>query len=105
MLDWLGDCGGLLDMVTLIAQYLVAPFSAFAMKTRLMTLLVRFAKSDKTIPGSVPADLASSLNKESKDVLGFAGLFEHIKKDFQRNERIRPQNFFLTLFASCLRGN
>ena len=32
LLDWLGDCGGLMDALFLIAEILVAPFASFALR-------------------------------------------------------------------------
>ncbi len=41
-LEWLGDCGGLMDALYLIAEFLVGPLSIFALKSRLVSTLVRF---------------------------------------------------------------
>ena len=30
-LDWLGDCGGLVDMLVLIGRLLISPFAAYAL--------------------------------------------------------------------------
>ena len=46
LLDWLGDCGGLLDALLLLGQIFVAPISSFALSTKLMTSLVRLKVSD-----------------------------------------------------------
>ena len=46
LLDWLGDCGGLIDALFFIAEFLIAPFSAFVLQTKLASILVRFRKSD-----------------------------------------------------------
>ena len=34
--DWLGDVGGLLDGLKLVASFFVAPFAAFAFKVELL---------------------------------------------------------------------
>jgi len=44
-LDWLGDCGGLLDALYIIAEMLVGPVSAFALRSKLVSTLVKFQKS------------------------------------------------------------
>ena len=36
LLDWLGDWGGLMDALFMIAEILVAPFSAAAYKAKLL---------------------------------------------------------------------
>ena len=36
MLDWLGDIGGLFDALRLMALYLIAPISTYALKQKLM---------------------------------------------------------------------
>lgn len=40
LLDWLGDWGGLSDALFLIADFLLAPLSIFALKTHLAVKLV-----------------------------------------------------------------
>ena len=46
MLDWLGDCGGLLDALNFIAQLLLNPFSVYALQSKLSALLVKFKPPD-----------------------------------------------------------
>lgn len=41
MLDWLGDWGGLLDGLRLVARFLVSPFSALALRARLVETFAR----------------------------------------------------------------
>ena len=48
MLDWLGDCGGLLDALNFIAQLLLNPFSVYALQSKLSLLLVKFKPPDTT---------------------------------------------------------
>ena len=45
ILEWLGDVGGLFDMLGLIGGGLVAPFSAFAVKAEMMTSAFRYTQS------------------------------------------------------------
>ena len=45
ILEWLGDVGGLFDMLRLIAGSLVAPLSAFALKAEMMTNAFRYTSS------------------------------------------------------------
>ena len=37
LLDWLGDCGGLLDALFFLTEYLVLPFTTFALRERLLS--------------------------------------------------------------------
>ena len=48
LLDWLGDWGGLLDSLFFLADILVSPLSAFMMKSKLASLLVKFLPSEST---------------------------------------------------------
>jgi hypothetical protein len=45
LLEWLGDVGGLFDMLSLIGGSLVAPLTAFALKSELLTQTFRFTES------------------------------------------------------------
>ena len=44
-LDWLGDCGGLLDALHFIAKIFVSPLSIYALNSKLVSNLVHFKKS------------------------------------------------------------
>ena len=46
ILDWLGDCGGLLDALFFLGEMVAAPFSVHAIQSTLAQLLVRFMPSD-----------------------------------------------------------
>lgn len=46
LLDWLGDWGGLMDALFMIAEVIVAPFSAIALKARLVAVFARVKVSD-----------------------------------------------------------
>ena len=52
LLDWLGDWGGLLDALFMLAELFVAPFSAVAYRTKLLTYL---GTKTKTTHKQVPA--------------------------------------------------
>ena len=54
LLDWLGDWGGLLDALFMIAEFLVTPFSAIALKAKLMASLIRLKVPDVGLPGRQP---------------------------------------------------
>ena len=45
ILEWLGDVGGLYDMLRLIGRLLVNPFAIFALRSELLTQAFRFTKS------------------------------------------------------------
>ena len=47
MLEWLGDVGGLFEALSAIGYFIVAPVSAFAMKTKLLTLVFRLIVRQK----------------------------------------------------------
>ena len=48
LLGWLGDWGGLMDALFMIADVIVAPFSAIALKGRLVTALARVRTSSSS---------------------------------------------------------
>ena len=47
-MDWLGDWGGLLDGLRFIAEIIINPFSAYMMKSKLASILVKFVPSNST---------------------------------------------------------
>ena len=47
MLDWLGDVGGLFDALRIIAEFVIAPISALALKLRLASLFVEDKKIEE----------------------------------------------------------
>ena len=49
MLDWLGDMGGLLDALYIIGISFMTPLSTFALKSKMLSTMFRFRKSDKDI--------------------------------------------------------
>ena len=46
-LEWLGDVGGLFDGLRLIAQLVIGPFSAFALKAELLKKFFRLSSNYK----------------------------------------------------------
>ena len=42
VLDYLGDCGGLVDALVIIGQIIANPFAVIALKSKLAWLLVRY---------------------------------------------------------------
>ena len=46
LLDWLGDCGGLLDALKAIGETLISPLSLFALQSKLASLIVYFRPSE-----------------------------------------------------------
>ena len=47
ILEWLGDVGGLFDMLNLIGGVLIGPLAAFSLKMELLTQVFRFLPSLK----------------------------------------------------------
>ena len=45
LLEWLGDVGGLFDMLKLLGSYLIGPIGAFALRAELLTSVFRFTAS------------------------------------------------------------
>ena len=45
MLEWLGDVGGLFDMLKLIGSIFVIPFAAFRLKSELLSKIFRYISS------------------------------------------------------------
>ena len=50
LLDWLGDCGGLLDALFFIGEGLMQPLAAFAVQSKLVSMIISYLPSnDKEI--------------------------------------------------------
>ena len=75
MLDWLGDCGGLLDALNFIAQLLLNPYSLYALQSKLSLLLVKFKPSDTDVK-NVHSDLSKTKNKGVHDIVKHFGKLE-----------------------------
>ena len=45
MLDWLGDWGGMMDGLFMIAEIFITPFSAIALKAKLLTQFAKISKA------------------------------------------------------------
>lgn len=48
LLDWLGDCGGLLDACFFLGEALLSPFSFYVFKARISSLLTRTQSENYT---------------------------------------------------------
>ena len=48
LLDWLGDCGGLLDALFFLADLFIFPFTSFALTEKLLTRMALYQAS-KTV--------------------------------------------------------
>ena len=49
MLDWLGDCGGLLDALIFIFEYILAPYTTYALNSKIVETLVYSVKPSSSI--------------------------------------------------------
>ena len=78
VLDWLGDCGGLMDALFFIAKVLANPFSLFALNIKLRRLLVRIQPKDDESRGN--------LADGSYDRKDFFHKFGNREGDPERNE-------------------
>ena len=45
ILEWLGDVGGLFDMLRLLGKFFISPLAAFALKVELLTQAFLFTTS------------------------------------------------------------
>ena len=87
LLEWLGDCGGLLDALKLIAAALINPISRFFLSLELLTGLFRLLPSKRN-------DLNRSTLHSQTD-------FQYeVEKNFDRSEPIKPQSLFGGLYCS-----
>ena len=48
LLDWLGDCGGLLDGLQFLGRIILNPYTVYSLQSFLSFLLVRYIPSKKT---------------------------------------------------------
>ena len=48
LLDWLGDWGGLLDGLNFLADILLRPLSAYMIKSKLASLIIKILPSEST---------------------------------------------------------
>ena len=44
-LDYLGDLGGLIDILLMLAKFIVGPFASYRLQAALLSTLFRFAES------------------------------------------------------------
>ena len=45
LLDWLGDLGGLIDILLMLAKLIVGPFASYRLQAALLSSMFRFAES------------------------------------------------------------
>ena len=58
LLDWLGDWGGLLDGLTFLVDVLISPYSTYALRSIMATVLVKFVPANKLESKDISADTA-----------------------------------------------
>ena len=64
LLEWLGDVGGLFDGLGVIARWIIGPFSAFAMKAEILSVI--FKQSSQA--GESEPTSQSSLHRNLKEI-------------------------------------
>ena len=52
-MDWLGDCGGLLDALFFLVDLLVLPFTTFALREKLLSTLALYQTSAQAVSEEV----------------------------------------------------
>ena len=47
LLNWLGDCGGLIGFIFSVAELIVSPFASYALTNKLASTILRITNSDR----------------------------------------------------------
>ena len=50
LLDYLGDLGGLIDILIMLAKYIVGPFASYRLQAALLSSLFRFDENEPNKP-------------------------------------------------------
>ena len=86
LLDWLGDLGGLLDILFYIGAALVEPVAHFTLNTTLMTSFFRFKKSkpprSQRLQKSKGKNNSTSRDGHDRDYPRPSTLLEKVKTEF-----------------------
>ena len=77
ILDWLGDCGGLMDALFRLGSFIISAFTSYNVKNFLLTTLFRSTQSNKSEESPTPAptdqkkpaSLDTNLNQSNKTSL------------------------------------
>ena len=56
LLDWLGDWGGLLDGLTFLVDVLISPYSTYALRSIMASILVKFVPAKKRESNDISPD-------------------------------------------------
>ena len=105
ILEWLGDVGGLFDMLKLMGSMLVVPFATFRLKSELLSKIFRFvsslakAKSDGKFE-STPEMVAAKAKGWWHPSYIRLCLEESIQWDFSQPKLIRRRGFCLGFICS-----
>ena len=102
-LQWLGDVGGLFDMLGLLGGSLIGPIAAFKLKAELLTRAFRFTpslanaeKEANKLHSREPDD--DPLSQSSK-LVGEERAKAHMKWDFANSNIIKKHGFIMTMLG------
>ena len=99
LLEWLGDVGGLSDMLFLIGKLLISPIAAFALKAELLSQAFRFTLSlnykEKRLKKQQSLTDASSVRLASKDEAAEKAE-ANLRWDFKNLSRIEKEGGIVT---------
>ena len=84
MLDWLGDVGGLFDALRIIAEFVIAPISALALKLRLASLFVEDKKIEEKKSPSCLGNFFKMRRRGAKNKLARSQSFVEKELDLVR---------------------
>ena len=105
LLDWLGDLGGLIDIMIYIGRALVEPVSRFTLQSALMASFFRFKRDSKPNQNmhkknKVATDTqVETLNVESKKQK--EPLADIVKREFLASQKIPLLGFFAVNCFCC----
>jgi len=89
LLEWLGDCGGLISALFRLANLIVSPIAAYSIRTKLVTSMVQIQKSDSDREG-----LGSPFaNHKLTDPI-FASRVRKITRDYEKTWKLEERGFF-----------
>ena len=90
-LDWIGDVGGLYDGLRYLFGMIIAPYSSFALQSKLLVSFFKFK----------PSHVADPDGDGNTHFAPFTHLHQVIEKDFSDRQHILSRGFWATYFFMC----
>ena len=97
LLDWLGDLGGLLDIMFYIGRAFVSPVANYTLYTTMMASFFRYKTGESyNTDGTKKQNQVGQKRDKSNETL-----FDKIKNEFLASEKIPKLGYFMTNCFCC----